>query len=219
MPLSSDEPVDPRHHWRFQEVMDERMLRVRRCISAFREPIDFAVAADITAARTFSSVLAEDLERNADLIAGDADALATVAQIREMASGAVGCSTELQSRALNAEIVNEAENEQEKQKQKEQEEQSQIRFSREDEQQRSWKIFELARPAPTQQDPALSRSSSVSLSLGAPATVKDGHPFYPFSAFSVRGVNEQDIDLPSHIMCSSNYFRPECQLAREETSE
>jgi Ca2+-binding EF-hand superfamily protein len=180
------------------------------------EPIDFAVAADITSARTFSSVLHDDLERNKDLIVGDESAHADVAHIQSLSVGSVGRSTELQARALNAEMVNEQETEQEKQKQKEQEEQSQIRFSREDEQQRPWKIYELAKFMQQPQSPLLARSARAaisSLSLTAPAsgsgTVRDSHPFYPFNSFSVRGVNERDIDLPPHLLLSSNYFRAE----------
>ena len=208
------EHVDERRFWRFSENFSASMLHVRRCVSSFREPIDFEVPADITTARTFSLILGEELARNKDLIGNDPAAMADIAHIQQLTSGAVANSTEMQARALNAEMVNEQEQEQEQKKTVEQEEQSQIRFSREDEQQRSWKIFELARFAAAPPNPALSRTGSsasglAALSLSAPATVKDSHPFYPFSTFSVRGVNERDLDFPQHLMLSSNYFRAE----------
>jgi hypothetical protein len=74
-----------------------------------------------------------------------------------------------------------AEQEQEQKKTVEQEEQSQVRFSREDEQQRSWKIHELARflQQTPHVNPAPSRSSSSvvsALGLAASATVNVREP-------------------------------------------
>jgi len=203
---------DPRRFWRFQEIHSPEMLHLRRCIQSFRQPIDFAVQADITHARTFKLMLKEELEHNKDLLDGDDAAMAQVRKVEALASGSMENSTELQQRTLNQEMVNEQEQEQEQKKTVEQEEQSQVRFSREDEMERSWKVFELAKHAqPSTQSASASSSfsSDSSFSLHTPATVRESHPFYPWNEFSVRGVNERDIDLPSHIMLSSNFFRKE----------
>ena len=101
----------------------------------------------------------------------------------------------------------------------EQEEQSQVRFSREDEHQRSWPIHSLVRlPAAAaalglhSPDGGAAHLQLQSLSLSAPAgaaTVRDSHPFYPLSSFSVRGVDQRDIEAPRHLLLSSNYYRKE----------
>ena len=116
-PADEDSLVDrERRYWRFSEVHTEGMLHVRRCINTFREPIDLDVAADITEARTFATVLREELAKNQDLIEGDAAAAKAVQHIQQLASGSVALSTELQARALNQEMVNEQEQEQEQKK-------------------------------------------------------------------------------------------------------
>jgi Ca2+-binding EF-hand superfamily protein len=189
-------------YWRFQTDDSKQMNWLRRCVSLFREQLDFAVQSDVSDSTSFLDNLTAKADVHRDFINGRESAETALATVSQHAAGAgvSSAASALQQRSLNSEMVQEAEQEAEKQKDKrvQQEQQVQVRYSREDEHQIPWPVHSLSH---------LLLPDTKSSMVGSDAT--EMHPFYPYSRFSVRGAGLSDIHMPSHVLLSHNYFRPE----------
>eukprot|EP01006_Ploeotia_vitrea_P035367 TRINITY_DN65862_c6_g2_i1.p1 TRINITY_DN65862_c6_g2~~TRINITY_DN65862_c6_g2_i1.p1 ORF type:complete len:1048 (-),score=628.07 TRINITY_DN65862_c6_g2_i1:58-3024(-) len=230
------ESPSSRRHWRFQELSGQEQTEwLRKCVGVFREHIDFVVQSDVTDSVSFLDTLVEQAKEQQEFIAAATaassdehkavdveqrrarDGAADVQLVQKLASGAdsAGSNQSLTTqRALNAEMVQEAEQEAERQKEVQQEQQVQVRFSREDEQQIPWPVSQLASTNLRDADGAgAGAAEEQKKQEEQPAywmrNVRERHAFYPFSQFSLRGTGKSDLQMPLHVALSHNYFRPE----------
>jgi len=170
---------------------------LRAAIEVFREKLKFEIESDVEALNvSFQESLLREAERFQRFL-GDLEANPGIQECLKDAAGSTGTMGDLGERDLSTQMQNEQEQEQEQQQQARQEREVRIMFSREDEQQEPWDLWEIGTYYSPLQGQEVKQAK------------EQKHAFYPVSAFSLEASYKGDFQMPNTVLFSRNYFRPE----------